>query len=101
MIAVHGLGGNLTETWTHPKTRFFWLNHPTREMLACRVMVFGYEANLTGNGADLDFQDVASQLAEGVHAKRTTATEKERPIIFLAHSLGGLIVKKAGASSTT
>jgi len=64
-------------------------------------MVFGYEVNLTGNGTDLDFQDIASQLAKGIYAKRTTATEKERPIIFLTHLLGGLIVKKAGTSSIT
>jgi alpha-beta hydrolase superfamily lysophospholipase len=95
IVAVHGLGGHALRTWTHPKTQLCWVRDdlPYR-FRSARIFVFGYNAKKAGNGAELDFQDVAGQLATGLLRHRTTKEEKTRPIIFMAHSLGGLTVKK-------
>ncbi|KAI0972419.1 hypothetical protein F4678DRAFT_430226 [Xylaria arbuscula] len=94
LIAVHGLGGHALRTWTDEKSGTCWIRDLLHDNVPnIRVMVFGYNAKRTNHSADLDFQDVATQLLAGM--KRLRGDCEQRPVVFLAHSLGGLIVKKA------
>ena len=120
IIAVHGLGGRASDTWTHPDSRTFWLKDLLPDRLpGVRTLTFGYNARRLKHAADLTFADVATQLIAGIQLHRTTPQvsvyrlgsdvnllsnitthikEQSRPIIFIAHSLGGLIVKKVRLS---
>jgi hypothetical protein len=43
--AVHGLGGDAIDTWTHPKSKAFWLkDFLPKQIPDARVMTFGYNA---------------------------------------------------------
>jgi hypothetical protein len=44
-LAVHGLGGDAINTWTHPKSNAFWLkDFLPQQITDARVMTFGYNA---------------------------------------------------------
>ena len=46
-----------------------------------------------------DIDDAAQELLNRLHGDRRSLAERSRPIIFIAHSLGGVIVKKVCLNS--
>ncbi|KAF4971464.1 hypothetical protein FSARC_1692 [Fusarium sarcochroum] len=42
-----------------------------------------------------DLYDFSEQLLSGLHALRQSEKEQERPIVFICHSLGGIVFKQA------
>ncbi|KAJ9496115.1 hypothetical protein H2202_008361 [Exophiala xenobiotica] len=46
IVAVHGLGGDAIDTWTHPKSKAFWLkDFLPQQVPDARIMTFGYNAH--------------------------------------------------------
>jgi hypothetical protein len=60
-----------------------------------RIMTFGYNANLARNFSTLEIRDHSRALLGALRDKRDSAEETTRPIIFVCHSLGGIVVKQA------
>ncbi|KAH6640799.1 Alpha/Beta hydrolase protein [Chaetomium tenue] len=96
IVFVHGLTGNREETWTH-KYGVFW----PRDLLAkdipnARIWSWGYDADIFHffhKRSKTDLNTHSNQLCTDVAAKRTQ--KPDRPIIFIAHSLGGLVCENA------
>ena len=63
-----------------------------------RVMVYGYRSNLHKSESTQNLEDLATSLHSSLVELVSAATIK--PIIFIAHSLGGLIVKEVGLPIT-
>jgi pimeloyl-ACP methyl ester carboxylesterase len=96
IVAIHGLDGSF-DSWTVGQ-RENWLTErlPIR-FSPTRIITFSYDANVL-DGYELTRRVVdgsAYRLAEDLSVLREETDSRRRPIIFIAHSMGGLIVKRA------
>ncbi|KAG0645259.1 hypothetical protein D0Z07_8821 [Hyphodiscus hymeniophilus] len=98
IIAIHGLSGDSFTTWTH-KNKILWL----RDLLpydlkdvssSARIMTYGYDVGMFGKARTSRVFDFAGNMLSSIKDKRT-GDAKHRPLIFLAHSLGGIVLKQA------
>jgi pimeloyl-ACP methyl ester carboxylesterase len=95
-VFVHGITGNRETTWTCKDTRFFWPEQLAKDVKTARIMTFGYDADVVkiwstvgGNNLRNHGKNLASDVSDQRRGHR------ERPIIFIAHSLGGLVCEQA------
>lgn len=101
IVAVHGLGGHYRSTWEyqHSDGKTLWLEDFLIDQLrdaniAARVLSYGYDSAPVFTNTVTSIDNEAERLLNKLELKRDLEQEKKRPIIFVAHSLGGLIVKK-------
>ncbi|KAJ9639626.1 hypothetical protein H2204_003696 [Knufia peltigerae] len=107
IVFVHGLGGTSRYTWSkNGESELFWPREwlpYESELSTARIMTFGYNAHFSAisHGAEniLNISDFAKDL---LFSLKFATGEGQRalnigsiPIIFVAHSMGGLVVKKA------
>ncbi|KAL3419421.1 NACHT and WD domain-containing protein [Phlyctema vagabunda] len=105
IIFVHGLGGNSQKTWSkNHDSRLFWpkLWLPFEpEIGKARILTFGYNANFNvgSPGSISNIGDFAKELLFEMKFGKTKEAEDlaigKVPIIFIVHSMGGLVVKRA------
>ncbi|KAK2686835.1 hypothetical protein QWA68_014728 [Fusarium oxysporum] len=102
IIFVHGLTGNAHKTWLDKDSRVHWPQDLLKlDLEDARIMTFGYDAdvaNFLTQAAQDGISGYANDLLGGLAGRREN-TPDDRKIIFVAHSLGGLVTKKAVALS--
>ncbi|OBT50677.1 hypothetical protein VE04_08704 [Pseudogymnoascus sp. 24MN13] len=88
VIFVHGLNGDREKTWTADDA----------SILNARILTFGYDSNVT------DWRGMVSKNRIGHHSMnmltaiatyRESDDTNDRPLIFICHSLGGLVCEDA------
>ncbi|KAI9904940.1 hypothetical protein N3K66_001469 [Trichothecium roseum] len=96
ICAVHGLNGNAFDTWA--ANGKMWL----RDFLPLharfrrsRIMTFGYSSLIGDEDNVAGMSEWAHSLLTALATARKSEDEKTRPIIFICHSLGGLVVREA------
>ena len=101
IVFVHGVNGHPYYTWNSEKNKVFWpaqLLPSTIEEKNARMLVFGYDADaasLTVGASKDKIHHHAEQLVATLWANRRKEKATENPIVFVGHSLGGLIIKRA------
>lgn len=98
IVFVHGLGGSARRTWCWKRdVANFWPQWLPEDLQFAphRISSFGYNANFKGAATNLDITDFAKDLLLHLHAILRRDDSHAGPIIFVAHSMGGLVVKKA------
>ncbi|KAK6074292.1 hypothetical protein SCUP234_08342 [Seiridium cupressi] len=106
IIAVHGLArGFKTWTWgNNTLNRPNWLEAGLAEDCGkqARIMTYSYEPDLFKSQAHVRtvLYSRAHDLIHKIAALREGDNTSNRPLVFVAHSLGGLIVKRALIYST-
>jgi hypothetical protein len=93
IVALHGLGGAADTTWTDDNGTFWLYDFLPLDLPRARIMSFGYNAETAFSQSVADISDVADSLLSRLENVRQPH-EHNRPIIFISHSLGGIIVKK-------
>lgn len=59
-----------------------------------RVMTYGYNAKFRNFTGHQDMRSVSAKLLAELVDLRRNGNEARRPIVFVCHSLGGIIAKK-------
>lgn len=102
---MHGLNpfgtqSHAEKTWTAEDKKHniktMWLKDEEflpRDIPYARVLLHSYNANVILNPSTIGVTDQAVNLLERLRQERVDAPT--RPLIFICHSLGGIIVKKA------
>ena len=92
VIFIHGLGGHAYNTWRKDvSVDRFWPHWLGEEIQGLNIWSFSYSAppsNWLGTTLDLD------QLATNLYQQLTISLDSELPIVFICHSLGGVLVKQ-------
>jgi pimeloyl-ACP methyl ester carboxylesterase len=99
IIFVHGLNGGNFSTWTHASSGTCW----PRDLLpkkvpTARILSFGYDArflDLLDNISQNTIHDHARNMLLGLSELRRDDNTSSLPIVLVAHSMGGLLVKRA------
>ncbi|KAI4647199.1 uncharacterized protein J4E79_010350 [Alternaria viburni] len=98
IVFVHGLTGNRATTWTYKKSVFWPKDLLASDLHNVRIFTFGYDADvvklLTIAGGNT-VRDHGKSLAQDLSLRRAETNTSNRPVIFIAHSLGGLVVEQA------
>ena len=94
VVAVHGLQGDAYKTWTHEIGTLWLRDLLPAEIPSARIMTFGYDSALAFSNSVSGIEHKALDLLNRLSAKRNDDTHR-RPIVFICHSLGGIVVKKA------
>jgi pimeloyl-ACP methyl ester carboxylesterase len=123
IIFIHGLQGDPERTWTYgtpkrspvplsrlfhsrskaspettnPKAVCFWPDLLAHDFKNTRIATYGYDSRVSNFfGGPANQTDIAGHGRSLLHAIEAFRREQsERPIIFIVHSLGGLVLKDA------
>lgn len=100
---VHGLTGNRETTWTDKSASVFWPAHLLHaDIPNTRIVTFGYDADVVhfwGAASQNQVRNHALNLMNALSQLRERSETEKRPIIFVVHSLGGLIFEDAMLAS--
>ena len=93
VIFVHGLGGHPYETWQHSaEAHSFWPSWLAKDVPGLTAWTLAYEAPASNwLGTAMPLQDRAKNVLELLAGEREL---RGLPIIFVCHSLGGLLIKQ-------
>ncbi|KAM5351776.1 hypothetical protein ACJ41O_004499 [Fusarium nematophilum] len=102
IVLVHGLNGSPEKTWT-AKNGTFWpldLLPPSLKGAQANIMVYGYNADVYSKRNDRSASDNfihqhAQTLVTNLMLYRRSEGTFKNPIIWVCHSLGGILVKRA------
>jgi hypothetical protein len=107
---VHGLNGDARQTWKDRTTGKLWLQDFLPNAIPdSRIMTFGYDSAFVFGSSMAGLDDFALDLLDRIRATRQSEVlacnllcsrypdnfqAKNRPLVFICHSLGGIVVKK-------
>ena len=91
IVFVHGVTGNATSTWTNEQTHAYWPHLVASDPVFRGEDVFIYDYPSPKFGTSYNINELAEDL-------RLTLSDnvvaKHRRLIFLVHSMGGLVVRQ-------
>ncbi|KAH7095492.1 hypothetical protein FB567DRAFT_31364 [Paraphoma chrysanthemicola] len=98
IIFVHGLTGNAVNTWLHQRSGTYLPELLGQDIDNTRIFTFGYDADVAsfwGGTSQNRLTNHAEKLLGCLAAERPDSVNEKRKILFVTHSLGGLVVKRA------
>ncbi|KAJ6785086.1 hypothetical protein PWT90_03543 [Aphanocladium album] len=110
IVLVHGLGSKYKTTWAHKRedgSRYHWIREQLpKDIPDARVLGFEYPSRWYDDPVATSLAECASQLLRSLIEDRCHADAPEmcrakrtRPIIFVGHSFGGLVIKQILSSN--
>lgn len=96
ICAVHGLEGIVANTFTSESK--LWLREllpNKRSFGGAPISTFSYNSRLFDRGSTDRLLDWTDYLLEAVSSLRVSTTTLDLPMIFVYHSMGGLVMRKA------
>jgi len=99
LVFVHGLHEPGRKAWLHEASGVLWMRDIfPYEKYKARLLLYEYDADrlMAPGGPDVNgVLDEAVSLVNHLVANRELAQAEKRPLIFICHEFGGLLVKRA------
>ncbi|KAA8893236.1 hypothetical protein FN846DRAFT_963294, partial [Sphaerosporella brunnea] len=94
VVAVTGLAGHGFGSWRSRQTHQMWLkDFLPKDITNIRIMTYGYESGFEeGSNSNATLVDYRRNFIQLLKNSRSRA--RKRPIIFIGHSLGGILVQQ-------
>ncbi|KAJ5055078.1 hypothetical protein J3E74DRAFT_442389 [Bipolaris maydis] len=92
IVAIHGLNGNAYTTWEHENGTLWLRDLLQRDLPGSRIYTYGYPSELFWSNSVAKLRDYSGNLLSSLAA---VPERRQRPIIFVCHSLGGIVCKQA------
>ncbi|KAI5460811.1 hypothetical protein BGZ63DRAFT_445733 [Mariannaea sp. PMI_226] len=94
IVAISGLGGHAIASFKEKGGDHMWIRDSLPvDIPTARIMVYGYRSNVAGSKSMQNLEDLATSFYTALLP--LADCDVMRPIILIAHGLGGLIVKQA------
>ena len=98
IVFVHGLTGKRTKTWLADGAAKPWPQELlSKKIPEARIITYGYDADVVHftkpAGQNTVREHACNFIGDMTHLRRGTSS-LQRPLIFVAHSLGGLLVEQ-------
>lgn len=98
VIAVHGLDPlnnplHATQTWSAPNGNLWLRDFLPERKPRIRVLLYGYNSSAVFHASATGINGAAENLLDYLRLERRQ--DPRRPIVWVSHSLGGIVVKKA------
>ncbi|KAH8744950.1 nb-arc and ankyrin domain-containing protein [Hyaloscypha finlandica] len=94
IIAIHGICGDPLKTWTHESGALWLRDFLPKDINGLRVFSFGYDAEVALTKSRATIDSFARSLLNNIKLERD-GKQQSRPLIFICHSMGGIVLKKA------
>ena len=96
-VAISGLASHPFGSWKfrEPGSNFMWLRDQLpRDVPKLRSFIYGYDTKLFKSRSFQDLNDIARSFIASLKELRRSLSPA-KPLFILAHSLGGIVVKRA------
>ena len=97
IVFVHGLTGDRERTWTHPDCDQPWPREILTKLIPdARILTYGYDAYVIGRDGPVTrnrLHDHARDFLNDLVGYRRRTKTLARHLMFIVHSLGGLLCK--------
>ncbi|MCJ1394781.1 hypothetical protein MMC18_007661 [Xylographa bjoerkii] len=100
IIVIHGLGnGHAYGSFKRRGSEHMWLlDNLKKDCLSARILTYGYDSKLEESNSFQTLEDLTIAFVKSLQVVREqelSSARAPKPIVFLAHSVGGLILKQA------
>ncbi|KAH9877542.1 hypothetical protein IAQ61_002909 [Plenodomus lingam] len=92
IVAIHGLNGDAYTTWQHENGTLWLRDLLPNSLPGSRVFTYGYPSELLWSSSVATLRHYSGNL---LNSLRAISEGPQRPIIFVCHSLGGIVCKQA------
>lgn len=100
IVAVHGLLDDPFHAWEGGGRNWLCDEGFLPHLIpSARIMTYGYNSTVALSQSIAGIDQFAETLLNLLEQERRSPNEKVRPLIFICHSLGGIVVKKVLSKS--
>jgi hypothetical protein len=96
IVAVTGLGGHALGSFRSPDDTMVWLrDFAPEDIPRARFITYGYNTTVVSSDDNQGVHELARTLLDGLAIFRQRTQTQQRPLLFVCHSLGGVVLKEA------
>jgi hypothetical protein len=96
IVAITGLGGHALGSFRSTDGLSVWLrDFAPQDIPRARFITYGYNTAVVASDNNQGVHELASTLLDGLAIFRRRTQTQQRPLLFVCHSLGGVVLKEA------
>lgn len=93
IIAITGLAGHAFGSWATSASKMWLRDFLCRDIPRARILLYGYDSHIVSSQSRSILADFSSNFLTKFNAMRSRSYSKNRPVVFVGHNLGCLMIK--------